>query len=376
MNHSGPPVVPQGVPVLLVLALLLVCPLPALAQEAAVAEEPRAAEQTSLAHVRVVATGGTIAGRAASPEQISNYRSGAIPVEDLLRDLPGLDAVARVSAEQFSNVGSTGISPGDWLRLAQRINAILADGVDGDAVDGVVVTHGTDALEETAYFLNLTVRSDKPVVLVGSMRPATAISADGPLNILNATQVAADPRSRGRGVLVVLNQQIDAARDVTKTSALRVETFRSRVWGALGTVDPDGVHFARRTEKRHTHLGEFDVSSLTEEDLPRVDIAYSYNGADGAAVHAFVAAGARGIVIAGSGAGATSRELGRAAFEAAETGVFLVRSSRTGSGRLSGGRGTMIGGDDLLAQKARILLMVALAHTDDPGEIQRIFREY
>lgn len=334
------------------------------------------AAQAELPHVRVVATGGTIAGRAPSPEQISNYRSGAIPVEELLQDLPGLDSVARVSAEQFSNVGSTGISPGDWLRLSQRINTILAEGVDGDEVDGVVVTHGTDALEETAYFLNLTVRSHKPVVMVGSMRPAGVISADGPLNILNATQVAADPGSRGRGVLVVLNQQIDAARDVTKTSALRVETFRSRVWGALGTVDPDGVHFARRVEHRHTGDSEFDLSALREEDLPRVDVAYSYNGADGAAVTAFVEAGARGVVIAGSGAGATSRELGQAAREAAESGVFVVRSSRTGSGRLAWSRGHMIGADDLLAQKARILLMVALTQTDDPEQIARIFSEY
>lgn len=360
---------PSRLTALCLLALLALPPAgPTLAAEAGAQED--------LPHVRVVATGGTIAGRGEAPERVASYRSGAIPVEELLEDLPGLAAVARTSAEQFSNVGSTGISPGDWLRLAQRINEILADGVEGEAVDGVVVTHGTDALEETAYFLNLTVRSDKPVVLVGAMRPATAISADGPLNILDATRVAAAPHSRGRGVLVVLNQQIDAARDATKTNARRVQTFRSRVWGALGTVDPDGVHFARRVEHRHTHRSEFDVSELNEADLPRVDVVYSYNGADGAAVEAFVQAGAAGIVIAGSGAGATSRELGRAARDAAEAGLFVIRSSRTGAGRLAGSRGRMIGADDLLAQKARILLMVALTRTEDPDEIARIFSEY
>lgn len=333
-------------------------------------------QEPALPHVHVVATGGTIAGRADAPENIAGYRSGAIPVEELLASVPGLDGVARVTSEQFSNVGSTGITPAQWVQLAQRINIIFTDGVDGDPVAGVVVTHGTDALEETAYFLNLTVRSAKPVVMVGSMRPATAISADGPLNILNGVQVAADEDAAGRGVLVVLNQEINAARDVTKTNTLRASTFESRVWGALGTVDPDGPVFARRVENRHTAQSEFDISGLDPEALPRVDIVYSYNGNDGADVRGLVAVETRGIVVAGSGGGGTARGQGEALREAAERGVFIVRASRTGSGRVAFGRGNVIAADDLLVQKARILLMVALTQTQDPAELQRIFREY
>ena len=342
---------------------------------AAFAEAARQAARTSLPHVRIVATGGTIAGRG-QPGRLSGYRSGAIPIEELLADVPRLEEVAHVSSEQFSNVGSTSITPAQWLQLAQRINVILADGVDGEPVDGVVVTHGTDALEETGFFLGLTVRSDAPVVMVGAMRPATATSADGPLNLLNAVLVAADPDSRGRGVLVVLNEEINAARDATKTNTHRVQTFRSRSWGALGTVESDGPTYYRRTERRHTSDSEFDVRDLEPADLPRVDISYTYNGTDGTDIRAFVAAGADGIVVAGSGAGATTRAQGDALEEAAESGVVIVRGSRTGSGRIAGGRGEDIGADDLLPQKARILLMVALTHTRDPEELQRIFATY
>lgn len=327
------------------------------------------------AHVRVVATGGTIAGRG-QPGAVSGYRSGAIPIEELLAEVPGLADVADVTAEQFSNVGSTALMPSDWLSLAQRINVVLADGVDGREVDGVVVTHGTDALEETAYFLNLTVRSPKPVVLVGAMRPATATSADGPLNLLNAVQVAASPDARQRGAMVVLNQEINAARDATKTNANRVQTFQSRTWGQLGTVESRGPIFRRRVETRHTFRSEFDVAGRSADELPRVDISYTYNGADGTDIRAFVQAGAAGIVIAASGAGATTRGQGQAAREAGEAGLYVVRATRTGSGRVGFSRGRSIGAGDLLPQKARILLMVALMHTDDPDEIARIFSEY
>ncbi len=344
------------------LLLLAAAPVP---QEP---DEPRA-------HVRVVATGGTIAGRG-QPGAVSGYRSGAIPIEELLAEVPALTDVADVTAEQYSNIGSTSLLPSDWLALAQRINVLLSEGVEGRPVDGVVVTHGTDALEETAYFLGLTVRSAKPVVVVGAMRPATATSADGPLNLLNAVQVAASPRSRGRGAMVVLNQEINAARDATKTNANRVQTFQSRTWGLLGTVERDGPIYNRRVENRHTDASEFDVSDKRAEDIPRVDISYTYNGADGTEIRAFVEAGAAGVVIATSGAGATTRAQGQVADEVAEAGVFVVRATRTGSGRVGFGRGRSIGAGDLLPQKARILLMVALMHTDDPDEIQRIFREY
>lgn len=330
-----------------------------------------------LPHVLVVATGGTIASRAGSPEELSGYRV-ADSGNELVDAVPSIADVADVTVHQFSNTGSTGISPADWLGMAQLINRVLgAEGYEGRAVDGVVVTHGTDALEETAYFLNLTVRSPKPVVLVGAMRPASAISADGPLNLLSAVRVAASPDSHDRGALVVLNQEINGARDVTKTNTKMVDTFVSRSFGLLGVIDNTSVVFYRRSERRHTHESELDVSGLTPEDLPRVDISYTYNGADGADIDAFVARGARGIVVAGSGAGSTTRGQGEAMRRAADAGVFIARSSHTGSGRVGGGgRGYFVGADDLVPQKARILLMLALTVTDDGAEIQRIFDTY
>ncbi len=340
----------------------------------------QAQEQESdepLPHVRVVATGGTIAGRAQSAEAGAGYESGALPIEELLVDLPGLDRIAEVTAEQFANLPSTGVSPTHWLVLAQRLNEILRDGVDGRQVDGIVVTHGTDALEETAYFLDLTVRSDKPVVVVGAMRPPGTVSADGPINLIRAIQTAGAQPSRQRGTLVVLNEEIHDARDATKTNTHSVETFRSRSWGPLGNVDRGGVHYYRRAEKRDGARSEFDVTGKTPEDLPRVDVLYSYNGADGAGARGFAEAGAVGLVVAGSGGGGTSRELGEVLRELAESGLWLVRTSRTGSGSVGGwGRGTYVGADDLLPQKARILLMVALMSTQEADEIQRIFREY
>ena len=337
-------------------------------------------EQESVAlrpHVRVVATGGTIAGRARSAEAGAGYESGTVPIEELLVDLPGLDRIAEVTAEQFINVPSTAVSPAHWLRLAQRINEILRDGVDGHEVDGVVVTHGTDALEETAYFLDLTVRSDKPVVVVGAMRPPGTVSADGPINLIRAIQTAGAAESRGRGTLVVLNEEIHDARDATKTNTHSVETFQSRSWGPLGNVGRAGVNYYRRAEKRDGARSEFDVTEKTPDDLPRVDILYSYNGADGAGARGFADAGAVGLVVAGSGGGGTSRKLGQTLRELAEGGMWLVRTSRTGSGSVGGsGRGTFVGADDLLPQKARILLMVALMSTQNPEDIQRIFREY
>ncbi len=383
MNPS-PSVVPPGIRLcratgVLCIVAVGVLGLPIRAPGVGIVPQPAArtsvVQTTARAHVRVVATGGTIAGRG-EPGSVSGYRSGAIPIEELLAAIPALDTVADVSSEQFRNVGSTSLAPADWLVLAQRVNAILLGGVDNREVDGVVVTHGTDALEETAYFLNLTVRSPKPVVIVGAMRPATATSADGPLNLLNAVQVAAHPDSRGRGALVVLNQEINAARDATKTHANRVQTFRSRSWGALGSVESAGPIFHRRAERRHTFRSEFDLADKTADDLPRVDISYTYNGADGTDIRAFAAAGARGLVLAASGAGSTTPGQGAVACEVAETGVFVVRSSHTGAGRVGSGRCGMIAGYDLLPQKARVLLLVALLHTDDLDELRRIFAEY
>jgi L-asparaginase len=340
-------------------------------------QDPEA--EPRLPHVLIVATGGTIASRAGSPENLSGY-SVADTGEDLVAAVPAISDVAKVTVEQYSNVPSTAITPADWVRMAQLINAALepqGEGPFGD-VDGVVVTHGTDALEETAFFLNLTVRSEKPVVIVGAMRPASAISADGPLNLLNAIRVAAHPSSRDRGALVVLNQEINAARDVTKANTKLVQTFAARGLGILGVVEGDRPVYYRGTERRHTHVSEFDVSGLVPEDLPRVDVSYTYAGSDGADVDAFVAKGTRGIVVATAGAGATTRGQSAALRRAFEAGVIVARSSRTGSGRVGSGRsrGGSVSADDLNPQKARILLMLALTVTEDPAEVQRIFNTY
>ena len=329
--------------------------------------------------VWVLATGGTISGGGSSSTSLTQYRSGAFSGEELVAAVPAIAEHATVRVEQVVNIGSPNITFDDWLTLARRIDEIFSG--DPDAA-GVVVTHGTNTLEETAYFLNLTVRHDRPVVLVGAQRPATAISTDGPLNLLNAVRTAASPEARGKGVLVVMNDEINAARDVTKTSTYRVETFRSRDLGFLGYVDGDRVAFYRAPTKRHTADSEFDLAGVA--GFPTVDIVYSYVEPNPVLIETLVEAGVDGIVLAGTGAGLVSRveraALDRIASLPAVERPVVVRSNRTGSGRvvpLPGydARG-MIAGDTLNPQKARILLMLALTKTRDLDEIRRIFREY
>jgi L-asparaginase len=333
----------------------------------------------SLPVVWVLSTGGTISGRGASSTSLAEYKAGALLGEELVRAVPEIQQVATVKVEQIANVSSTEITIAHWLALANRINAIFAA---EPQTAGVVITHGTNTLEETAYFLNLTVKHDRPVVLVGSMRPASAISADGPLNLLNAIRTAVSPQSRGKGVLVVLNDEINAARDVTKTNTYRVETFRAPELGLLGYVDADAVSFYRASTRRHTAASEFDVRGLAA--LPRVDIVYSYVEPNPAMIQALVAGGAAGIVFAGTGAGLVSpaerdaiKSVG--ALPAASRPV-LVRSSRTGNGRVIGTEEydslTVIPADTLNPQKARVLLMLALTRTKDPAVIRRMFAEY
>jgi L-asparaginase len=282
-----------------------------------------------------------------------------------------------VRVEQVVNVGSPDITIADWLRISNRINALFAEDPN---VAGVVITHGTNTLEETAYFLNLTVKHDRPVVLVGAQRPATAISADGPLNLLSAIRTAGAPVSRGKGVMIVMNDEINAARDVTKSNTYRAEAFRSGELGFLGYVDPDEVVFYRTTTKRHTTQSEFDVSRMKE--LPRVDIVYSYIEPDVSPIKALGGIGAKGIVFAGSGAGGISKFEKEAvnALLAQPNKPVLVRSNRTGNGRViprsDYDKLGWVPGDNLNPQKARILLMLALTKTSDVNEIRRIFREY
>jgi L-asparaginase len=333
----------------------------------------------ALPTVWVLATGGTIAGTGSSPTDLSNYKAGTLLGQALVDAVPQIKQIADVRVEQIANVVSSDITLDLWLKLARRINQILAD---DPAVAGVVVTHGTNTLEETAYFLNLTVKSDRPVILVGAMRPATALSADGPLNLLNAVRTAIARDARGKGAMIVMNDEINGARDVTKTNTYRVETFRSPELGALGYVDDDQVVFYRASTRRHTVDSEFDVSHLTQ--LPKVDIVYSYVEPDTAMIDALVARKAKGLVFAGTGAGALST------FEKATVTALwklpaadrpvIVRSSRVGNGRVIGrpefdSIGT-VPADNLNPQKARILLMLALTRTTDPKEIKRIFDQY
>lgn len=333
--------------------------------------------------VWVLSTGGTIAGQGASSMSLSEYKSGSLLGEELVKSVPEIRQYANVKVEQLFNVSSSDLTLANWTALAKRINGIFAE---DPKVAGIVITHGTNTLEETAYFLNLTIRHDRPVVLVGAQRPATAISSDGPLNLLNAIRTASAPEARGKGVLIVMNDEINGARDVTKTSTYRVETFRAPELGFLGYVDADRVTFYRASTRRHTANSEFDVTAIQE--LPKVDILYSYVEPNNSLLEALIASGAKGIVFAGTGAGSLSTTQ-RATLKAlrsstAGSKLVLVRSSRVGNGRvieLTANREEydalgMIPADNLNPQKARILLMLALTKTTNVDEIKRMFAEY
>lgn len=313
--------------------------------------------------VRLVATGGTISNRA----------GGRLTAEELVRQIPTLPNYTTPEFEQFTNLASSQLTLEQWLNLAKRLNDLFRTDAE---LAGIVVTGGTDTLEELAYFLDLTVRDARPVVVVGSMRNPSTIGYEGAANLLEGFRVAADPASRGRGVMVVLNDEINAAREVTKTDALRLQTFQSRPYGILGVIDPDRVVYYRRSEKRHTSNSEFDLSAVAT--IPRVDVILTYQGASGDLINAAVDAGAKGIVIATAGAGATSGTQGEGIRYALSKGVPVVTTTRTGSGRIAGGggRGANIAGEDLTPVKARVLLMVALTKTQDPAELRRIFSEY
>ena len=341
---------------------------PGLASEVSGQQAPASA----VPKVRLIATGGTI----------SNRTGGRLTAEELVASMPGIERHARPQFEQFANTASSAITLEQWVELARRVNAAFKEDAE---LAGVVVTSGTDTLEETAYFLHLTVRSDKPVVVVGSMRNPSTLGYEGAANLLAAFRVAAAPESRGKGVLVVLNDEINSAREVTKTDALRLDTFATRGYGVLGVVDADRVVYYRESTKRHTSRSEFDAAAI--DTLPRVDIALVYQGASGDIIKAMVDEGAKGIVIASAGAGAVSGTQGEAMRYAMDKGVFVAVSTRTGSGRIAARtRAAAAEGDrpplmrlateDLTPLKARILLMLALTVTKDGHEIQRMFREY
>jgi len=325
--------------------------------------------------VVVLATGGTIAGKAGSDVQ-AGYTSGQVGVEELLEAVPQAKKLARLRGEQISNIGSQDMNDSVWIALANRINTLLAQ----DDVDGIVITHGTDTIEETAYFLNLVTKSKKPVVLTAAMRPATALSADGPLNFFNAVAVAANKDAHGRGVLVVVNDWIHGASSLTKTNTTAVQTFLSPLSGLIGTVAYGEIEWFREPVGKNTVNSEFNVTPTTV--LPRVDIIMAYENMDGALINSAAIAGAKGIVIAGVGNGNMTKAALDAAAAQAKKGIVIVRSSRVATGQV--GRDVEVDDDKmgfvaslgLNPQKSRVLLRLALMKTNNAPAIQHMFDIY
>lgn len=327
-------------------------------------------------NIVILATGGTISGNSACGTNMLTYKSAVLTVDSLIDSMPYIQNLAHVTGEEIAQIDSCDMSTPIWLKLANRINELLS----ADTIDGVVVTHGTDTMEETAYFLNLVIKSEKPVVIVGAMRPANAISADGPLNLYNAVALAISPEARGRGVLVTLNDTINCSREVTKTNTALQDTFKSPDLGYLGYIQDGGSHFYRFPTRKHTTQTEFDITGLAE--LPQVEIIYSYVNSGHTLINAVAKAGAQGIVYAGLGNGGMSELVKTALVECARNGIVIARSSRTGSGIVTRNGAIdddacgFVAADSLNPQKARVLLKLALTKTQNCTEIQRMFWEY
>jgi L-asparaginase len=331
-----------------------------------------------LPRVGLILTGGTIDSVGVDRLDLAWYieANKRLGTGELLAQLPELASIARVQEIPFRRLPSQALVDSDWLDLVRKIHSIF----EQDQADGIVITHGTNTLEETAYFLNLVLKTDKPVVIVGSMRPSSGLSADGFLNVINAVRVAADPQSRGRGCLVVMNDTIFNARDVTKNSTYRVEAFQSRDLGPLGFADADGrVVYYHQPTRKHTTATEFDVRSL--QSLPRVEVVLSYVNADGVMIDAAAKAGAKGIVSAATGAGRPTPTQDEA-FDRAhrDYGTVMCLCSRVASGRVVRSPGLKrkgyVAADNLQPWKARILLCLGLSKTADADELQRMFDTY
>jgi L-asparaginase len=328
-----------------------------------------------MAHVVILATGGTIAGAGNIGTQAS-YISGQMGIEAMIDAVPGIRELAEIKGEQVANVGSQDMTFEIMVRLASRTNELLAS----KKVSGVVITHGTDTMEETAYFLNLTVKSKKSVVMTGSMRPSTAVSADGPLNLYNAVAVAADPGANERGILVVMNDRIHSAHSLTKTNTTSVGTFLSPITGLIGTVNYGKARYFRKPFRKHTYLTEFSMEGVTA--LPRVDVLYACADMPADLIECSMEKGAKGIVIAGDGNGNMNVESLNVASRVAEKGIVVVRSSRVPSGTVSRNvevdddRYKLIAADELNPAKARILLMLALLKKRSLEEIQDLYYSY
>ena len=320
--------------------------------------------------VAILATGGTIAGSTESKLATTGYTAGVLGVEVLIQAVPEIKELADITGEQIANVDSSNMTDEIWLKLAKRCNELLGK------VDGIVITHGTDTMEETAFFLNLVVKSDKPVVLVGAMRPATAMSADGPKNLYNAVALAANANAKGKGVMIAMNDKILGARDAQKTHTLNVSAFD---FGNLGYIVDGKVFFENTNLKAHTKKAEFDVSKL--KSLPKVDILYTYSN-DGSAVaaKALFENGTKGIVVAGSGAGSIHTAQKEVLKELLAKGLKVVVSSRVRQGFVAVGDEDrtlgFISAQDLNPQKARVLLMLALTKTNESKKIWELFERY
>ena len=350
------------------LALLLLLPTALQAKEVET--------QTKLANVVVLATGGTIAGAGASAANSATYQAAKVGVEQLIAGIPELSKLANVRGEQVMQIASESITNDNLLQLGRRV-AELADSKD---VDGIVITHGTDTLEETAYFLNLVEKTDKPIIVVGSMRPGTAMSADGMLNLYNAVAVASSQEARGKGVLVTMNDEIQSGRDVSKTINIKTEAFKS-AWGPLGMAVEGTSYWFRLPAKRHTMDSEFDIKNI--KSLPDVEIAYSYGNVSDTAYKALAQSGAKAIIHAGTGNGSVSSRVVPSLQALRKDGVQIIRSSHVNAGGFvlrnaeqPDEKYDWVVAHDLNPQKARILAMVALTKTNDSKELQRMFWEY
>lgn len=328
-------------------------------------------------NVYILATGGTIAGTGKSATA-SGYTAGQVAIQSLIDAVPEMKDIANITGEQVVNIGSQDMNDEVWLTLAKRINELLAS----PEVDGIVITHGTDTMEETAYFLNLTVHSDKPVVLTGAMRPSTAMSADGPLNLYNSVVTAADPASKERGVLVVMNGIILGAHGNQKMNTVSVQTFQDPDGGPLGYVYNSKPYYNLNTLKKHTTESVFDVSGLTS--LPKVGIVYAYSNIDADVMTPFLdkANGYQGIIHAGLGNGNYHKNIFPSLLEARKNGIIVVRSSRVPTGpttlydEVDDAKYQFVASWELNPQKARVLLMLALTKTSDWQQIQKYFEEY
>ena len=331
--------------------------------------------QAAKPHVGVLATGGTIAGAGASAANSATYAAAKVPVDKLLAGLPELSNVAKVSGEQVFQIASESFTNEHLLKLGQRVSA-LSKQAD---VDGIVITHGTDTLEETAYFLNLTVRTNKPIVVVGSMRPGTALSADGALNLYDAVSVAASKDAAGKGVLVTMNDEIQSGRDVHKHINIKTEAFKSQ-WGPLGMVVEGKNYWFRAPVKRHTTQSEFNIDDI--KTLPAVDIVYGYGNMNTTGIEAYGKVGVKALIHAGTGNGSVAAQAVESLKALRSQGVQIVRSARVPDGFVlrnaeqPDDKYDWVVAHDLRPQKARILAMVALTKTQDSKELQRIFWEY